>query len=64
MYFSKLSKLKILVPTIEEQNQIVKIITCANQEINILKEKHRALKEQKKGLMQQLLTGKIRVTYK
>lgn len=60
MYFSKLSKLRILIPSLQEQIQIVKIINCSSREIKILREKQKVVEEQKRGLMQQLLTGKIR----
>lgn len=48
-------------PSMEEQHKIAKILNTSEQEINLLKQKLEKLKEQKKGLMQQLLTGKIRV---
>ena len=44
-----------------EQNKILKLLSIADDEINLLNQKLEALKEQKKGLMQQLLTGQIRV---
>lgn len=47
--------------SIEEQKQIVLYLQSIDREINLLIKKRGALKEQKKGLMQQLLTGKIRV---
>lgn len=54
-------KYKMLVPTYEEQIKISKIIDCSMKNIKILEEEVKFLKEQKKGLMQLLLTGKIRV---
>lgn len=45
-------------------NEIKKIsstLTFCDEEIQFLKDKLEAIKLQKKGLMQQLLTGKIRV---
>lgn len=45
----------------EEQKAIADILSTADEEIDMLNKKLEALKEQKKGLMQQLLTGKIRV---
>lgn len=52
--------LKIGVPTIEEQNKIAKILSIANEELQQYKQKLENIKLQKKGLMQQLLTGKLR----
>ena len=49
------------LPNIKVQNKIAQILQTADNEINLLNKKLEALKLQKKGLMQQLLTGKIRV---
>ena len=48
-------------PSIEEQMAIIKILDTADQDILLLNAKLDALREQRKGLMQQLLTGKRRV---
>ncbi|MBR6178180.1 MAG: restriction endonuclease subunit S [Bacteroidales bacterium] len=53
--------LKIPYPSIEEQNAIASILVQADQEIEIQKQKLSRLQEQKKGLMQVLLTGKKRI---
>lgn len=47
-------------PSLEEQNAIAEILNTANQEVKYYQQKLEALKLQKKGLMQQLLTGKVR----
>ncbi len=52
---------KIPYPTIEEQTAIAEVLQTADKEIELLKAKAEQLKEQKKGLMQQLLTGKLRL---
>ena len=54
---------KIPHPTIEEQTVIAQVLQAADKEINLLKAKAEKLREQKKGLMQVLLTGKIRLNY-
>lgn len=54
-------RIKISIPTIEEQLWIAEILQSANNEINQLEKKLKALKKQKRGLMQKLLTGEIRV---
>ncbi len=48
-------------PSYEEQTAIANILQTADKEINLLKQKLAAYKEQKKGLMQVLLTGKVRL---
>lgn len=52
---------KVKLPTIEEQKEIGKILDVSSREINLLKKEIKLLKEQKKGLMQLLLTGIVRV---
>ena len=52
----------ISIPTIDEQNAIASVLVNADKEIEIQKQKLAAMQEQKKGLMQVLLTGKRRVT--
>nr|WP_320050267.1 restriction endonuclease subunit S [uncultured Desulfuromonas sp.] len=52
---------KIAFPEKAEQDEIVRVLDISGREISLLNEKLTALREQKKGLMQQLLTGKIRV---
>ncbi|MBY0244635.1 MAG: restriction endonuclease subunit S [Sphingobacteriaceae bacterium] len=54
-------KLKIPVPNIKEQKIIAEVLDKADEEILLFKEKIANLQLQKKGLMQQLLTGKVRV---
>ncbi|MFW9082700.1 restriction endonuclease subunit S [Pseudomonas sp. P2757] len=54
-------KIKISVPPYEEQKKISWAISVANREIEVLQFKLNCLKQEKKALMQQLLTGKRRV---
>ena len=56
-----LNSIKVLIPEIEEQKKIAEVLTAADNEITALQEQLQKLKTQKQGLMQQLLTGKIRV---
>ena len=58
--WSAFAQIKINLPSIEEQNAIAEILNTANQEVKQYQQKLEALKLQKKGLMQQLLTGKVR----
>lgn len=53
--------LSMNLPPIEEQNRIVEVISTATEEIELAKEKLEHLRRQKRGLMQQLLTGKKRI---
>lgn len=55
-----LLKLEISVPSLEEQHSIAEILNTAHQELKRYQEKLKVLRQQKKGLMRQLLTGKIR----
>jgi type I restriction enzyme, S subunit len=52
---------KIPYPSYEEQAAIAQVLQAADKEISLLKAKAEKLREQKKGLMQQLLTGKVRL---
>jgi type I restriction enzyme S subunit len=53
--------MKLPLPSLKEQQAIADTINLADREIEFLQTKAKALREQKKGLMQQLLTGKMRV---
>ncbi|MFZ2324311.1 MAG: restriction endonuclease subunit S [Ignavibacteriaceae bacterium] len=52
---------KIPFPSIEEQTAIAQLLQAADKEIRLLKTKTEKLQEQKKWLMQVLLTGKKRL---
>ncbi len=56
-------KLKITVPNYDEQTAIAQVLQTADDEIGLLTQKLERLKEQKKGLMQVLLTGRKRLEY-
>ena len=49
------------IPSIEEQTAIASVLVNADKEIEIHKQKLAAMQEQKRGLMQVLLTGKKRI---
>lgn len=61
MYFSKLESLQMNIPSLEEQEKISEVLKLADKEIELLEKELEALKLQKKGLMQRLLTGEVRV---
>jgi type I restriction enzyme S subunit len=54
------ASIQVHIPPQEEQFRIAETLSVAEAEINQLKQKRDALKQQKKGLMQRLLTGKVR----
>lgn len=56
-----LRKLNLPLPTIVEQHKIAQILTSVDDKLEVLSEKKAHYQELKQGLMQQLLTGKIRV---
>jgi type I restriction enzyme S subunit len=54
--------IKVKIPQdVNEQKAIAQILICVDKEIEFLEKELEALKQQKKGLMQLLLTGKVRV---
>ncbi len=53
--------LALVVPEIKEQQKIASVLTAADKEIELLEAKLAHFKQEKKALMQQLLTGKRRV---
>lgn len=53
--------MELLLPSDVEQKLIAKLISSADKEIETQRKKLEALRQQKQGLMQQLLTGKTRV---
>ena len=59
---SPLIKYHLHIPqNIEEQRAIASVLAFCDKEIYLLKQKLATLEEQKKGLMQALLTGKVRL---
>lgn len=53
--------IKLHLPSLVEQREIAEVLSTTDVEIQKERQKLEALKQQKKGLMQQLLTGKKRV---
>ena len=60
-WISIFSNLVIPLPNKKEQQQIAEVLSLADQEIETIQKKLDCLKQEKKALMQQLLTGKKRV---
>ena len=59
--FDGLENMKFWIPPLAEQKAIAEVLTTADNEIATHRKKLDALRLQKRGLMQQLLTGKTRV---
>ena len=57
----ELKKWTIYIPEVAEQNSIAEVLTAADHEIELAQQKLELLRQQKRGLMQQLLTGKKRI---
>ena len=55
---------RLPVPTPEEQAKLADILDLANQELTAQEDNRVALRRQKRGLMQKLLTGEWRVDAK
>jgi type I restriction enzyme, S subunit len=64
IYYSDLGHLKFSLPDRKEQRRIADVLNAADREICLLLRELDTLKQQKKGLMQKLLTGQVRVKHK
>jgi type I restriction enzyme S subunit len=61
IYPKDLKSLNVYLPPIEEQNKIALTLQKLDDELYTIREKRYKIQTQKKGLMQQLLTGAVRV---
>lgn len=61
LYSKDFKHLKINLPSLFEQQKIAEVLSLADEEINNLKNELKEQKQQKKALMQKLLTGQVRV---
>lgn len=61
IYQKDLARFEFELPSLPKQKAIAEVLTTADDEIATLRKKLDALRLQKCGLMQQLLTGKTRV---
>ncbi|QKS07453.1 restriction endonuclease subunit S [Pseudosulfitobacter pseudonitzschiae] len=61
LYSDDFFSCRVPVPPIEEQKRIAQALTTAKRELALLDEEIAALTDQKRGLMQKLLTGEWRV---
>ncbi|RUT49046.1 restriction endonuclease subunit S [Campylobacter fetus] len=58
---TSIESFRINISSLPEQQKITEVLSTCDDEINLLKDKLSNLKLQKQGLMQKLLTGKVRV---
>lgn len=58
---ASLFKIKVPFPSLPEQQRIAAVLTACAQEIELLQAQLRQWHQQKKGLMQQLLTGQLQM---
>lgn len=56
-----IKNVKFIIPALKEQQKIASVLTSADKDIQLLEAKLLHFKQEKKALMQQLLTGKRRV---
>ncbi len=61
IYFDDLGQMRLRLPPFDEQQRIAAVLNTFDREIDLFRSELGALKQQKKGLMQKLLTGEIRV---
>lgn len=61
IYFDHLSQMTFPLPEIKEQRRIASFLNTAATELVLLERRREGLKRQKRWLMQQLLTGQVRV---
>lgn len=59
--YNNFSVIKVKIPDKAIQTKLANILSACDEEIELLKETLNKLTQQKKGLMQQLLTGQVRV---
>lgn len=59
--FSDMKQIKIYLPSLQEQEKIARVLSLCDEEIQTFKKMLESRKKQKRGLMQNLLNGKVRV---
>jgi type I restriction enzyme S subunit len=62
--FPNFAWIHVTIPDVPEQCRIAAVLSACDREIDLLQKQLEALKEQKRGLMQKLLTGEVRVKVK
>jgi type I restriction enzyme S subunit len=60
--FQQIKSMRVALPVVVEQHQIIRVIDGISQKLEVLKRRSEFIGNLKKSLMQDLLTGKVRVT--
>ncbi len=63
-YLSEFQYMTLILPELEVQDKIATIVSCFNHNINLYGQNLELIKNQKKGLLQKLMNGSIRVKFK
>ncbi len=61
LYFSNLAKYKLALPPLPEQQKIAEILTAQDSLISLLQKRIELKQQQKQGLIENLVTGKVRL---
>ncbi len=61
IWFDDLGRFKFRLPPLDEQRAIDSVLDAHDEELRLLRAQRTALDQQKRGLMQRLLTGRVRV---
>ena len=61
LYYDEFARVPVSIPSLKEQRRIATLLDCLELEISLLHQRRESITRQKRGLMQQLLTGKVRV---
>lgn len=59
--FHQFAAIRVRIPEPEEQKAIASVLSLLDEEVTLLKQEREALAQQKRGLMQKLLTGQWRL---
>lgn len=59
--YHNFARIHVTIPAVPEQKRVAAVLNTCDEEIKLLEKQLEALKEQKRGLMQKLLTGEVRV---
>jgi type I restriction enzyme S subunit len=59
--WNEFALIKVFLPSLPEQKRTATVLSACDREIELLEKELDLLKEQKRGLMQKLLTGEVRV---
>ncbi|BET67225.1 restriction endonuclease subunit S [Opitutales bacterium ASA1] len=61
IWFPDLGRFQFPLPPLKQQRRVADLLSSMTREISMLQEKSEALREEKRGLMQKLFSGKVRL---